>query len=221
MIHDLIALLPYSCGIFLAIILPAVLIARQEICTEGLFGWQSLTFTKRYPPNSLISKVVRWVVGQDKWATEYHLVSMSIWLLIYATPIVFVLVYAKLAGASALSSTIGVMTLAFASLLLLSVSEDYIWFLVHPYYGPQRHNPDFVYWFQSFKGGIPTTYWAGMFLTVILVGAMALLLRRLELLEIWLMTLTLVSLFCFVFLRQWAKKPLDCLYEYAGGKVLR
>lgn len=206
MFSHLFGLLLYSLGMSFAILLPAVLIALQEICIEGPFGWSSLTFTKRYPTTSLISKIYRGISGQDKWATKYHLVSNAIWLLMYLIGFIYVAYYSKVASVFNRGAWAATAVLAFVSFLELALVEDYIWFLLHPYFGPDRHTSQYVPWFQTYKEGVPISYWFGMAATVVVAIVSSVVLRQLDILIIWLITLALVSLFTFRVLRNWSKK---------------
>jgi hypothetical protein len=58
----------------------------------------------------------------------------------------------------------------------------------------------------NFKAGIPRTYLIGMVVTVTINGLVSLLLKRPNVLIIWLMTLALISGICFGLIRIWAKK---------------
>ena len=206
MLGKIIEFFPYSFALFLTIIVPAVLIAKQEAAIEGPFGWSSLTFTKRYKPNHWISKFYRTMVGKDKWATEYHLLSNGIWILLYAIPIVFVLIGFKLAGAVNTQAFWETFTLGFVSLLMLVTVEDYIWFVLHPYYGPERHNANYVPWFQNFKAGIPVVYWISMIATYVIVFDVSLAINNYDILIIWVMGSALVLGFSFFILPIWSKK---------------
>ncbi len=206
MIGYLLGLVPYAVGIALAVLLPAVVIARQEIAIEGPFGWSALTFTRRFPTNHWFSKLYRFYTGKDKWATEYHLTSNAIWLFMYFLCFLYIPYYSKLAGFSSSSALLGTAVLAIASFVELCWVEDYIWFLIHPYYGPDRHTLEYVPWFTNYKAGIPVGYWMGMTTTVMIMGIAAFFLRKPEIFIIWLMVTVLVIVVCFGIIKPLSKK---------------
>lgn len=206
MIGYLLGLVPYALGIAVGVLLPAVIIARQEISIEGPFGWSALTFTRRFPTNHWFSKLYRFYTGKDKWATEYHLTSNAIWLFMYFLSFLYIPYYSRLAGFSSSSALLGTFVLAIASFVELGWVEDYIWFLIHPYYGPERHNSEYVPWFTNYKGGIPVGYWAGMIATILLTAVAAFFLGKPEIFIIWLMVTALVIVVCFGIIKPWSKK---------------
>jgi hypothetical protein len=205
MISYLLGLLPYVLGITLAILLPAYIIARQEIAIEGPFGWSALTFTERFPTNHWFSKLYRYFVGQDKWATEYHLTSNLIWLFMYFLSFLYIPVFSRLAGYSNLSALIGTFVLAIASFVTLNWVEDFIWFLIHPYYGPERHTPEYVPWFKNYKAGIPVGYWLSMAASIGITLVGAILLGNTEIFVFWMMVTVLLLVVIFGIIRPLSK----------------
>jgi hypothetical protein len=188
--------LPYSMGVAAAIIVPAIIIAKQEIAIEGPFGWSALTFTRRFTTKSLISKIYRFYSGNDKWATEYHLMSNTIWLFIYVVSFLYVAYYSKLIGIFDLKAWVEIIVLAVVSFIGLNLTEDYIWFLIHPYFGPDRLSSEYIPWHQSFRSGIPASYWGGLLTTILIAGVSAILLNEVSILLIWLTAMALVIIFC-------------------------
>ena len=195
----ILGLLPYSLGIAAAVVLPAILIARQEIAIEGPFGWSALTFTHRYPTKSWISRVYRSYSGDDKWATEYHLMSNGIWMFIYFVSFVYIALYSKILGMSDIKAWLGTVALAVTSLIGLNIAEDYLWFLIHPYFGPDRMSSKYVPWHKNFKRGIPAGYWNGMLTTIIIAGVATILLSEISILLVWLLAMVSIFVFCFGF----------------------
>jgi len=198
--NDLLLLLPYSIGVVTAIIIPTIIIALQEQQIEGLFGWSSLTFTKRWATNTFFSKIYRGIAGKDKWATGYHLMSNTIWILIFVISLLYIPLFSKFAGirnGNAFLSTIAIAT--FSCIQLMWV-EDYVWFLLHPYYGPERHTPEYVPWFQNFKGGIPSTYWVSMVAGLVTTAITATVTGDIKILLIWgeSMFLLLITVFFII-----------------------
>lgn len=197
MVKYLLGLFPYALGIALGVLLPAIIIAKQEIAIEGPFGWSALTFTRRFPINHWFSRFYRFYTGKDKWATEYHLTSNLIWLFMYFLSFLYIPYYSKLSGYSSGSALFGTFTLAIVSFVELCWVEDYIWFLIHPFYGPDRHTSEYVPWFTNYKGGIPVGYWTGMTATVVIAIVASLFLGKPEILITWLMVTVLVIVVCF------------------------
>lgn len=195
-------LIPHALLMSMVIIIPSIMVARQEVQIEGPFGWSSMTFTKRYPTNHWFSKIYRALSGQDKWATSYHANSNSIWFLLFISMFFFFPFYNRLAGVFDNSALTAIIVLAFCSFLEMAVIEDYLWFLIHPYYGPDRHNSKFIPWFQNFQGGIPFTYWLGMSVTIILTALTAWLLKNPEVFYVWIITLVITNFFCFVVVKK-------------------
>jgi hypothetical protein len=205
MIAYLLGLLPYAVGIAVGVLLPAIIIARQEISIEGPFGWSALTFTRRYPINYWFSKLYRFFTGKDKWATEYHLTSNAIWLFMYFLSFLYIPIFSKLAGYSNGYALIGTFVLAIASFVELNWVEDFIWFLIHPYYGPDRHTPEYVPWFTNYKGGVPVGYWTSMTLTLLITGMAAFFLGKPEIFITWLAVTVLVIVVCFGIIKPLSK----------------
>jgi hypothetical protein len=200
----IISLVPYALGIALVIIIPAILIAKQEIAIEGPFGWSALTFTKRYSTKSWVSKIYQSYSGKDKWATEYHLASNAIWLFIYFVSFVYIAYYTRLIGTFDVRAFTSVVVLAVVSDMGLSITEDYIWFLLHPYYGPDRLTSEYIPWHENLKGGIPVGNWKGAFLTIIMTGVLSLIVKDISTFLVWLIALAFIIVFCFG-VKQWSK----------------
>lgn len=204
MIEYLLGLLPYALVITLAIIIPAFVIAKQEIAIEGPFGWSSLTFTKRFSTKHWFSKLYRFYSGQDKWATEYHLYSNLIWLFMYFLVFAYIPYYEKLSGYSNSKALIGTLAFSVLSFIALCTVEDFTWFLIHPYYGPERHTPEYVPWFTTYAGGVPVGYLYGTLTTIVISGVSAYLLGKPDIFATWLMVVLFLIVICF-----WVIKPLS------------
>ncbi len=201
MTANLLGLLPYALGIVLAILLPAYIVAEQEIAIEGPIGWSALTFTKRFPFDHWFSKVYRFFTGQDKCATKYHLTSNIIWLFMYFLSLLYVPVFSKLAGYSDGRALTGTIVLAVASFIELNWVEDFTWFLVNPYFGPDRHTPEYVPWFTTYVLGVPIGYWLSMAASLVITLVAAVLLRKAEIIIIWLMVTALLIAVVFGIIR--------------------
>lgn len=185
MFKSMILVLPYSIGIFLSIILPAIVIAIQEQQIEGPFGWSSATFTKRWPTKSLISKIFRFVVGKDKWATGYHLASNILWIQIFMMSLIYIPLFMFFTQVKDIKPLISVVGVAIFSYFQLVWIEDYIWFLIHKYYGAERHTKEYVPWFQNYSGKIPKTYWYSILAGLVIILATTVVTGKIDVLIIW------------------------------------
>lgn len=202
----MLTLIGYAVLIAIAINAPRRLIARQEFHIEGPFGWNSLTFTKRYFTNHLYSKIFRLIVGKDKWATGYHFNANGVWTMIFFTMFCFLPFYSYLTGAFDWKAVFAMFDLALCSFITFTMVEDATWFWIHPYYGPDRHNIKYVPWFQYFAAGIPVQYIAVMVGTLILSGATSLIIRDWRIAFVWSIALAIISVYVLVIERLRAKK---------------
>jgi hypothetical protein len=174
----------YGLLIMIYIIVPCMLIARQEADIEGFFGWSALSFTKRYSTNHLLSKVYRATSGQDKWADSYHFVANSIWLLLFSAGAVIFPVCSMVGNVS--SKFIWAFLIISAnSFIMLLALEDYLWFIVNPYYGRKRYNKSYVPWIQKYAGHVESTYLASFALTFVIALAGSWLITDLKLFWLW------------------------------------
>lgn len=206
MLRDLIAVFPYSIGITISILLPSIIIALQEQEIEGPFGWSALTFTKRWPKESTISKIYRGITGNDKWATGYHLTSNIIWILIFFISLVYIPLFSLFSGVENQDAFVSTVFVAIFSCAQLMWVEDYTWFLLHKYYGPERHTPEYVPWFQNFKRGIPSTYWLSMIVGAVLMTVPAVLTGDIKTLLMWGETMIFLIVAVFFIIRLIGKK---------------
>ena len=174
------------------IYLPSIVIALQEIQIEGPFGWSSLTFTKRFPIDHPFSKIFRALVGQDKWATHYHLYSSIIWLLMFTLSLLLFPVYFHFSQTFSGKALVDIIIIALCAFTITIVTEDHYWFNLHPYYGMDKYNKHFIPWFQSFIKGVPVTYWIALLVTIVLIGITSWLQRNPKLLILWAMVICLV-----------------------------
>jgi hypothetical protein len=205
MFTDFISLLPYSIGITLAIIIPSILIAKQEKAIEGPFGWSSTTFTRRWSPNTLVSKVYRAITGRDKWATEYHLISNLIWIMIFFISLLFIPLFSYFAGIKSIVSMVKIFVIAIFCCIQMMWVEDYIWFLIHPFYGPERHTEEYVPWFQKWKAKIPTTYWLSIGTGFLFLAILTIFTKDLRILLIWFQSIVILTIVVFFVFRPLSK----------------
>ncbi len=202
---NIFSLIPGALLIAAAIIVPAMSIACQELSIEGPFGWSSLTFTERYSTKSLVSKIFQLIFGRDKWATDYHLASIIVWSSLYFNAFAFIAYYSRSTGNIDVKILLGTIVLAVVCVPSLMLAGDYIWFLISPYYGPERLAAEYVPWHKEFKFGVPRGYWLGMAGTVLVTTAASLCLGNYSIVIIWLMTMLIVIAYC-TGLRWWVKR---------------
>ena len=206
-----------------AIMLCCIAVARQEIAIEGPFGWSALTLTKRFATNTRTSKIYRGFTGQDKWATSYHLSSNLVWLMVFLFGIFQLPMYNWLTEVHSWKAVICFFVLGFCCFLTTTWVEDHIWFLLHPYYGQERHNKEYVPWFQSFYKGIPATYFSAIAGTIFLTVVTSLAFREPRIIITWAEVFILTTIVTFVGVQQWSKrisrKPL-AKYWWNNCKVI-
>ena len=198
---------PYAVLIaVVGIVIPSIAIAKQEIAIEGPFGWSSLTFTRRFKTDHWFSKLYRLISGKDKWATEYHLTSNFIWILIYFLSFLYIPIFSKLAGHSDWKAFIGSAALAIACCQQLMWVEDFIWFLIHPYYGPDRHNSKYVPWFTNWKAGLPVGYFWAMLSGVLIAALGSLVSQNVDIIVLWSITFAILLIMVFLIVKPLSKR---------------
>ena len=204
------ALLLYAC-----VMGNALLEAYREVCIEGPVGWSADTWTKRYSPNSWIGKKSMQIMGDDKAPTQYHLVSSGLWLLMYLPALPLVLVYGGMHdGSIVMALLINVFTVIVASWLLTINAEDYIWFIIHPYYGPGRYSANYIPWIQHYTLGIQTTYIPSTVVPALLVVFGAWATGQWPIIILWLLVLAGVVLTCFVITQSQKGRPRKFLAKH-------
>lgn len=189
----------------------SLLEAYREVAIEGPFGWSAVTFTKRYSPNSLVGHLFRLITGSDKVATQYHLVSAGLWLFMYLPGIPFVLMHGALTGIVGWKTVLNAVVLVFACLVATMNAEDFLWFMIHPYYGPGRYNAEYVPWIQNYSRGIQKAYITSTGVATVVVALTSIATGLPIVLLIWLATLGLVVATCAIIKKKaerWPRKPL-------------
>lgn len=197
--------------IALWIILPAVVVARQEIAIEGPFGWSAVTFTKRFIEDHWFSKFFRGLAGQDKWATSYHLNANLAWLFLYFGWIFLAPIWWHLVGEIALGKLLYLAVISLCASLIYMCAEDFYWFLLNPYYGLKHFNRKYIPWHQDYTGGLPSGYIRALVATVVLVALISWAKQDFYLLQLWATVLIFVFLFTgllAVATRKMTRKPL-------------
>lgn len=119
----------------------AVLFALLEIQVEGAHGWASALPTWRIETPFLTRLL------HGKPLTGYHVYLTLFLFLLFHFPVL-------LFGWSwELELTI------LLSHATLTVFEDFLWFILNPYYGWQRFSDQYVWWFSSWWGAFPVDYY--------------------------------------------------------------
>ncbi len=198
----MLVLIPFLFAV--SILISAIAFAYLEVQIEGPFGWSATTFTSH--PKGIIAKIFTLFAGRDKTPTAYHIILSVVWLMLSFGSLPFVLLYGKLTNTPLTTTFWAIVFFAVSTTLATMIVEDWVWFQIHPFYGPERHNPKYVYWFRNFKSGLPITYWtAGGFTFVLMVTAWFLL-SRWEIFLIWFLTVFFVAGFCMIVIEPYAKK---------------
>lgn len=196
----------YSLILLLAIIIPAFLAAWQEIEAEGLYGWGSLLPTKRYSARHPLSKIFRLIYGHDKEATNFAIASTLLWLFIYLSLwLVFPISQYALTNHIDWSFFAVGAGLFISCYLTMCVVEDYLWFVLNPYYGPERFNSYFIPWFQNFYGCFPKSYLIGISFCLVAIIVAWLISGKSDLLVVWGLILMELGFFILI-IKKFSKK---------------
>jgi len=179
--------------------------ARREVCIEGPFGWSvALLFTKRYSPDSRQGRLAKIVMGSDKVATEYHLLSALQFLVVYLPPLPLVYLYGMLNDIVGPTAFVDILGLVFACWITTVVAEDYLWFMVNPFYGPRRLNKNYVPWILHYTLGLQTSYFLGVGAATAFVAILSIATGHYPVLVLWIYTLAVVVL-AIALIHEWAK----------------
>ncbi len=126
----------------------AFALAHLEIQIEGKHGWAAQLPTWRWQSDA----VLRWA---GKPVTGYHVFLQLFLLLLIHFPLMYT-------GFS-LEREAELISLFF----LLAVFWDFLWFVCNPHFGLSRFGPGQVWWFKSWFMGLPTPYYAGLGLSLL------------------------------------------------------
>jgi hypothetical protein len=126
----------------------AFALAHLEIQIEGQHGWAERLPTWRWQSEA----VLRWA---GKPVTGYHVCLQLFLLLVIHLPLMYT-------GFS-LEREAELISLFF----LLAVFWDFLWFVCNPHFGLSRFGEGQVWWFKSWFMGLPTPYYAGLGLSVL------------------------------------------------------
>jgi hypothetical protein len=134
----------------------AFALAHLEIQIEGKHGWAAQLPTWRWQSDA----VLRWA---GKPVTGYHVFLQLFLLLLIHLPLMYT--------GFTLEREAELISLFF----LLAVFWDFLWFVCNPHFGLSRFGPGQVWWFKSWFLGLPTPYYAGLGLSLLvyLMGGFA------------------------------------------------
>lgn len=155
----------YSLWIFLL----ATTIALLEIQIEGAHGWAEKLPCWRADPHSFVAKNYRRVMGK-KPLTGYHIAIFSLGIIILHFPF------------SVTSWTLVKELEVLSAFALMTVCEDFLWFIWNPHYGLRKFNAQAISWHKNWIWGIiPTDYLKGVGMSFLFVVATT----EVEILRAW------------------------------------
>lgn len=152
----------------------AFALAHLEIQIEGEHGWAARLPTWRWQSET----VLRWA---GKPVTGYHVFLQLFLLLVIHLPLMYT-------GFS-LEREAEIISLFF----LLAVFWDFLWFVCNPHFGLSRFGQGQVWWFKSWFLGLPTPYYAGLGLSLLVYLIAGLALTRTE--SVWERTISWAVVF--------------------------
>jgi hypothetical protein len=178
----------------LYIFLFCLVLAAFEIQIEGKNGWAAKLPTWRPGPDQWSAKIYRLIMS-GKELTGYH-------LLVYAFVLTF-LHYPYFAGQD-WNWSAGLKTLAF--FFLISITWDFLWFVLNPHYGVRRFRPKYIKWHKKWFLFMPSGYYFSLIISALLYSKFSL---NCLLFKEWLLIVALLSVltllivvFSFVFIRK-------------------
>ncbi len=124
------------------VILLAFFFAMVEIQIEGAQGWACALPTWRIEKHWLLD-----IFWGGRPMTGYHAWVFSFMFLVFHFPHVIHCNFSLRLEARCLGS-----------LMLFWIAEDFLWFILNPYYGLARFSPEFVPWHKHWFFGMPTDY---------------------------------------------------------------
>lgn len=134
----------------------AWVLAQLEIQIEGPHGWAEKLPTWRWQTPG----VLRWT---GKPITGYHVFLLLFILLFIHFPLI--------SNGWTLEREAETLSLFF----LLAVFWDFLWFVCNPHFGLSRFRAEHVWWFKTWMLGLPTSYFAGLVLSMLVYAAPGLL----------------------------------------------
>jgi len=138
----------------LAVFAAAFLWAKMEEEIEGEHGWAESLPTWRIDNHPLLNLLMN-----GRPMTGYHLWAFSF---------IFFAFHLALIGAGSWSWR--AECAALGSISLFWVLEDFIWFMVNPYFGWRRYRRQDVSWHRSWWLGLPADHWGLIAMSVIFLA---------------------------------------------------
>jgi len=132
----------------------ALLLAFTEVQIEGKHGWARDLPSWRAHPGSFAA---RWYgrFMQGKELTGYHAGMFSLVFLVLFSPFVF-----------GVPVTAVAIFQIFSLYFLLIVFEDFLWFIINPYFGLRKFRQAHIPWHKRWFLGLPQDYYVGIFLSL-------------------------------------------------------
>lgn len=130
------------------LIVSALLWALMEIQIEGKNGWAAALPTWRY------KVYIKYLWERE--ITGYHVYLMTFIVILLHSIFLYI------------PWTIALELKVMSFFLLLSVIEDFLWFVLNPSFGIRKFNKTEVVWHTQWLLGIPTFYWVVLPLGVFL-----------------------------------------------------
>jgi hypothetical protein len=134
----------------------ALILAILEVQIEGAHGWAKNLPTWRANPHKWYAKLYMKMM-EGKEMTGYHLSLFSMIFLLFHFPY-----------ASGLSWTISNEISTIIFFLFFIVVEDYLWFVVNPYFTVKDFKGNHLFWHQKWFLKLPRDYWTAFILSATL-----------------------------------------------------
>lgn len=125
-------------------ILIAFILAEVEIQIEGKDGW-----AKNLPTWKIENKLTK-LLFNGGHITGYHFWMFLMILILLHFPFLFI------------SWSISLEFKILASYSLLVTLEDFLWFVLNPYYGIKKFNSKNIPWHKNWIGPVPSNYIIGI-----------------------------------------------------------
>jgi hypothetical protein len=124
--------------------------AWEECQIEGRYGWAS-----KLPCWRIRNKLITFIIGKE--LTGYHVAMLLMFGLIFHSIFIFK------------PWTLGAELIVLALLTLYFVVEDFLFFVLNPYFGIKKFKARYIPWHKNWIKGLPVCYWVGLSLSVVLL----------------------------------------------------
>jgi len=153
-----------------------LLLAAFEVQIEGKYGWAEKLPTWRPDRSKWYYKAYS-IIMSDKELTGYH-------LLVFSFVLIF-LHYPYFAG-QAWNFSAELKTISF--FFLISITWDFLWFVLNPYYGIKRFKSEHIWWHKKWFLFMPKSYYFAIIISALLYSGFSL---NLVLFKEWLLIIGL------------------------------